>query len=96
MTAWIIRLILWFNRRRTAKAIAKASVDINAKCPGCGHREGSIKWEPGKVRQENGNEEVVYTIKHTCKICGAYWYENTLIDSKKLWPVPIGQIKEGK
>lgn len=42
-------------------------INRNAKCRGCGHRQGYLKFEGGLVR-------------HNCTICGAVWYVKPLVD----------------
>lgn len=49
-------------------------IDVNADCPGCGHRDGKIECVP-----RPGMEAKESVIEHTCKVCGAFWYEATVI-----------------
>lgn len=67
-----------------------AIVDVNLKCPGCGHRSGKLRCIVGRV--ENAEEKGF--IEHTCLVCGATFYEETVVDLK-LWrtkpPLPPGK-----
>lgn len=53
---WLENLIDWLiqqvRKRRT--------IDANAKCPGCGARQGSIRYLRSRVI-------------HCCDVCGAFW-----------------------
>lgn len=67
----------------------KVKRDPNLKCPACGDRNGSIRWDPTVKRAEGRQGALV----HTCKTCTAQWGEAPIVDSKD-WqaqlPVPQG------
>ncbi len=44
-------------------------MDLNAKCPGCGHHRGRIEFC-----------EKQRLVLHYCLICGARWGEKTVVD----------------
>lgn len=47
-----------------------AKVDVNAKCPGCGHRQGHI-------RSSRRNRKIV----HRCHVCRAAWCEPFVVNA---------------
>jgi len=67
---------------RMLRAIAREPiVDVNAKCPACGHRDGKIKCVTAKVAEKGGAEQPM--IEHTCKVCGATFHEPTVLQPDK-------------
>ena len=63
------------NRRRRSFH-RHARVDLNAKCPACGHFSGTITFRP-EARM----------IVHRCSLCGAEWGEPTVVQVD-LWCAP--------
>lgn len=64
----------WF-----APAEATAKVDMNDRCPACGHRKGKLK-----VITTLENNMMTPAIQHTCLICEAEWGEPTVL-KPDLW-----------
>lgn len=48
-----------------------ARVDINAKCPACGHHHGELKF----LKDQK-------LVAHTCKVCGAMWGESPVLKAE--------------
>jgi hypothetical protein len=59
---------------RTTSRRDPLAVDVNAKCPACGHRQGNLLM---KV-DEKGDT----FIQHTCAICSAEFYEPTIVKAE--------------
>jgi hypothetical protein len=55
-------------------------VDENERCPGCGHRNGAIRFE----RIDHGSGKRVAMILHHCKDCQAEWSEEPVAAAR--WP----------
>lgn len=56
-----------------------ARVDVNHKCPACGHRRGKIVCRPTQL-----TEGPTALIEHQCQVCGALYYEPTIV-KPDLW-----------
>lgn len=53
------------------------NIELNARCPGCGHRSGALKF--GMLKEVNAKDETMRPmITHTCQTCGATWAEAAL------------------
>jgi hypothetical protein len=50
-------------------------IDPNAPCPGCGARNGSIRFDPNIVWPDGRKGAEV----HTCAVCHAGWAEYTIV-----------------
>lgn len=46
-------------------------LDVDAPCPSCGHRSGSLT----AVQQSDGKLQV----RHDCRICKAKWFEDPVL-----------------
>jgi uncharacterized protein (DUF983 family) len=44
------------------------TIDVRAKCPACGHRDGTIRAGANAVN-------------HICNVCGASWSESPIVQS---------------
>lgn len=55
-------------------------LDVNARCPSCGNKEGMLEFTRGldKVQGFNGRP----LVKHTCKVCKFAWGEDTVSIAK--------------
>jgi hypothetical protein len=74
---YFARFIVWMEdeaKRRNAEA---ACVDINQKCPGCGHRSGKLLCVDGQSEAENPKRMKI--IQHQCQVCGALWFEPCVV-----------------
>lgn len=60
------------------------TVDLNSKCPACGHRSGKLRLVAVLA---NGKPEEA--IQHTCQICGAQWHEPTVLKWVAREPVKL-------
>jgi ribosomal protein S27E len=63
------------QRRRHVHKFSK--VDVDAKCPGCGHFSGTIRF--------SAEQRVVV---HRCNICGAEWAEAPIVNADDWAPKP--------
>ena len=59
-------------------------VDINAKCPTCGHRNGKLT---SVLRKDQRGNDVV-EVQHHCNIDGANWYEKALVKDAEKFVYP--------
>ena len=75
----LVRFINWLADIRRVLAMRNFELEVNAKCPGCGHRNGKLRT--GNVRLQGGAEKVM--VEHQCQVCGAKFYEDTLADPSK-------------
>ena len=73
-------MIAWLRSIREQIQIRDAEVDINAKCPACGHRQGKLRCIIVE-RQEKPNKTVM--VEHTCGVCDAKFFEPTVLDPEK-------------
>ena len=71
MITWLIKL---YNESRERARIEAAEIDIDAKCPACGHREGSLNV----IVAQEGNDVETF-IEHTCAVCNAKFHEPTIV-----------------
>lgn len=79
MIAWLRALISdseWLKQRR----IRDACIDLNAKCPACGHRNGKLK-AVFVDRETKPNRTMM--VEHTCQVCTAQFYEPTIVKPEK-------------
>ncbi len=67
----------WFRAR-------SAKIDVNAKCPACGNRNGKLQV----VIVELENQHPVPHIQHHCQVCFAFFYEDTVMKPDKWWKEP--------
>jgi hypothetical protein len=67
------RIRLWLWRR----AVARAAIHPDEKCPACGNRSGEIRWSAL-------HEAVI----HRCRVCGALWPERPIVEAKA-WKVEL-------
>ena len=73
-------MIDWIRQIIRERQIRDAEVDVNAKCPACGHRV------PHKLRcivvdaEQKPNKTVM--VEHTCAICEAKFFAPTVMDPK--------------
>lgn len=51
-----------------------ARVDVNQKCPACGHRQGKIVCREAELQAGR-----TALIEHQCQVCGALAYEPTIV-----------------
>jgi predicted nucleic-acid-binding Zn-ribbon protein len=71
----------YFHRRQ----LEATFIDPNAQCPACGNREGKLRCvtvDAGKKNETNTNKTVM--IEHTCSVCGARVYEDTVVKSENI------------
>lgn len=73
-------MIEWLRNLLEQLRIFNAEIDPNEKCPGCGHRQGSLKCMLVK-RTEKPNTTAM--VQHTCSVCKAEWYEPTVMKPEK-------------
>lgn len=52
---------------------AVRTIDPNAPCPSCGHRDGKIQAVDIKGKPQ---------VQHTCKVCDAKFYEDPVLTGK--------------
>lgn len=71
---WLVEPYQDWRKRRI---IARSFVDVNAKCPGCGHTDGVIRFSPA--------HEVII---HRCNVCHSVWGEKTIVKHDD-WKVNI-------
>lgn len=77
----MIWLWLWRGWRLTLRLILPPPpaarqhyvIDENAACPGCGHCNGKIRCTIDRVKQMQS------VIRHDCSVCGAHWFEETVV-----------------
>jgi hypothetical protein len=74
-----------------ARRIRNLVIDPHSKCPACGARNGKLKCLPCETKEK---PNATMMIEHTCEVCGAQWYEPTILNSE-LWVHPT-TIQEGK
>ena len=77
-------MIAWLRNLLEQLRIRDAVIDPNSKCPGCGHRQGSLKCMLVK-RTEKPNTTAM--VQHTCAVCKAECYEPTVMKPEK-WITP--------
>lgn len=65
------------------QAALTSFIDVDAKCPACGHCQGEIRF--------SADHEVVI---HTCKICGAHWGEKPIVTFNH-WKVAFADQDDG-
>jgi hypothetical protein len=71
------------KRRRDERA---AVVPLDRKCPCCGH----VKAEGHRLRAcmvQTSNQAAAPFVEHTCAVCGAPWYEPSVLAGEK-WLEP--------
>jgi transcription elongation factor Elf1 len=67
-------VIAWLKQLVEQARIRDAEVDVNAKCPSCGHRDGKLKCTV--VSSDKGRTVMV---EHTCNVCEAKFFEPTIV-----------------
>jgi hypothetical protein len=87
-------LFEWLKRWLEERQIRDAEVDVDAKCPSCGHRDGKLKCVIVEAKDGAGRTAM---IEHTCQVCSANFYEPTIVKPER-WIAPdvlAGEAKEG-
>jgi hypothetical protein len=74
-----LRRFIWFFRIPKPEDLAR--IDVNARCPNCGAREGRIRCvlqaKPGP-RASNAMPDGQILCQHICNLCGARWHEKPI------------------
>jgi DNA-directed RNA polymerase subunit M/transcription elongation factor TFIIS len=60
----------WYLRWQAARV----KINMDEKCPSCGHRKGTIKFLPKSSKRS------IPVVRHRCMICGHYWAEPTVME----------------
>lgn len=93
LTSWVILSavvlvlanIFDFFLRRKSKAPAEG-IDLNSKCPACGHRGCTLMFlAPGSIQVGEKGHEVTTEpmVKRQCTTCQANSYEKTVLAPSK-------------
>jgi DNA-directed RNA polymerase subunit M/transcription elongation factor TFIIS len=53
---------------------SRVKINLDEKCPSCGHRKGTIKFLPKSGKRS------IPVVRHRCMICGHYWAEPTVME----------------
>ncbi len=82
-------MIAWLQNLLAQRRIYRAEIDLDSKCPACGHRKGKIKavQVEAKEKSTDTNSNKTIMVEHNCAICGAAWYEPTVLKPEK-WAPP--------
>jgi hypothetical protein len=87
---WLNRLATWLYLRWLKWRIDHmAPVDVNMKCPACGHRDGDIRF----IAELQFKDSTEGGIAHHCKICDANWVEKPIIRAKD-WALTLPKRDE--
>lgn len=75
---WLYQFLL-FLRKLIIPPPEELFIEINEKCPTCGHRDGKITsvLKDGKV-----------SVQHHCNIDGSNWYEEPLVKEAHKYVYP--------
>jgi hypothetical protein len=87
-------LFEWLKSMLEQRSIRNVEVDVNAKCPACGHRDGKLKCVIVEAKDDANRTAM---IEHTCQVCDAKFYEPTIVKPEN-WvasEVLAAEAKEG-
>lgn len=80
---WFFSVLAWVRRLfKLPNPADVAIVDVNAKCPCCGHKDGTIL----AILTKKGNDDPSVNVLHVCNICKARWIEEAVVKAKTLIP----------
>jgi hypothetical protein len=78
---WLLSpLVRWINRYHARRT----KIDINGKCPACGHYRGKLEMVVAGISAGAGEPH----IQHTCEVCNAKWFEATILKPSHWWKDP--------
>lgn len=86
---WLYRLWRAITALLVLPPAGLPRIDVNAVCPACGAKEGALR----AIRPPHEEQPIVMNVcmvQHTCKVCGARWFQKTVrVDDQKgmlIWP----------
>ena len=81
----ILRVFYWLAHR-DGEFQSPEGIDLNSKCPACGHRGCTLKFIPPAKQIEGEKQKLVPTeamVERTCLVCGALAYEKPVLPAKE-------------
>ena len=95
---WLLQLFRWLARLVISPPpLALAKIDVNARCPVCGHQRGRLRAVEVNASQTDVPQNMTLC-QHTCKDCGARWFERTIVKVNPgfVWPAVARDALEEK